>query len=393
MTASQRSTFEKELPPSDIKAVPSQTSHKSNPMGLFATQKMNNIPLNCTQRPKEIQDQIQHAFEACKRKTSSRWGLFNADEKEEYGIAAIKEYSLIKSLILKNPDRSEFYVLDIGAGNFGFCEGLAKFLNKDKQLSSIQNIRIHILGVRGETFAGQSESQENNCVIHKLGAFQVENMVGEFDKLKMDLKHKIDVAVSRWCFQHLIDPVGTFLQVYNDFLRPETGLFLIDGFRYNLDSKARLSFPEYVKNMYTLLSLTGAEFLIYGCESFGTLNQFVIRKSNEVLSLPLSYVGLTLEELFSNYGCVFHLEPEHKKTFNYKKIDVLGLTGHESLYRFISELNGFGETLFGKVKYYGPFLLETQPVQALTRSLEHVHRSEPSGKEAVEAAAITLKKQ
>jgi hypothetical protein len=101
-------------------------------------------------RPPELQASIDSCYDTLVQ-SHNQWGLFNAVEKEPYQMANIKEYELFKRIILENPERTVFYAVDIGAGEFGWCEGLADYL--DRQIDLPDSTQVHIFGMRAENAA------------------------------------------------------------------------------------------------------------------------------------------------------------------------------------------------------------------------------------------------
>src|SRR5207245_1648669 len=74
----------------------------------------------------------------------------------------------------------------------------------------------------------EAVTASGSCKIYKLGAFKVEDLETELRKHGFP-PNCIDFAISRLCMLHLVEPVGTFVQITNE-LRPKTGLFLSDAF-------------------------------------------------------------------------------------------------------------------------------------------------------------------
>ena len=181
-----------------------------------------------SQRSKSVNDDIDHSFEKLVKQSTSGWGTFNGSS--DYTILGVDEQVLMKRIIKEAPkEQKEFYVLDIGAGNFQWSKSLADYL--DKQTDLPEDIKIHIIGVRGESYFGDRIVETNRCKIYNLGAFKVEELFEQFKKEGLNLQNNVDLAISSWCFRHLNDPVGTFAQTY-DLLRPKSGIFLFDGFFY-----------------------------------------------------------------------------------------------------------------------------------------------------------------
>jgi len=244
--------------------------------------------LDWRKRPAPLQECIDSAFRSVNQDTGSKWGLYNGST--DYCMCSIEEKQLMKKKILDSyPAQKEFYALDIGAGNFQWVESLAEYL--DEQTDLPKDIKIHIIGVRGEQNLNTQITDTPRCRIYELGSFKIEEMATEFEKRGLDhLKNKIDMASSRWCLRHLADPVGTFAQIVN-FLRPQSGHFMFDGFLFLYQDQNQKDAP-YNRNMVQLLLDAKVSFLMMAFSSGRSLNHFVIKKKEDVpCQLPMSYAG------------------------------------------------------------------------------------------------------
>jgi ankyrin repeat protein len=250
--------------------------------------------LDWTQRPESLQCDISSAFDRIVRDTSSSWNLYNGSPG--YFICDINDYSLVKKIIqAAKGTRKEFYALDIGAGNYQWSQGLADFI--DQQTDLPNDIKLHIIGVRGESYLGNRAIETARCKIYYLGAFKIEELFAEFKKQNLDIENKVDLAVSRWCFRHLADPVGTFQQTYN-LLRPETGFFLLDGF-FLLHEKEHMEDQDHNVQMTQLLLDTKAPFLTNFFDGTRSLNHFILQRPDTTpCQLPMSY----LDEVYIGWG-------------------------------------------------------------------------------------------
>ena len=167
--------------------------------------------LSWKERTSEINHSIYRAFQAIVSDTKSEWGRFNGNDT--YSIGGIKEHKLMRKIIQEAPSGTkDFYALDIGAGNYQWGRELAKYLNEKKDIP--KDATIHIIGIRGETNLDKVVTELGQCRLYEFGQFQIETLMDEFQKLGLQLANKVDLVVSRWCFRHLVDPVGTFTQAY-----------------------------------------------------------------------------------------------------------------------------------------------------------------------------------
>ena len=243
--------------------------------------------LNWTQRPTAVQEEISDSFEGLIHQKVCQWGLFNGSDG--YNLCGVDEYALMKRIILEAPkEQKEFYALDIGAGNFQWGKGLAEYLNRQPDLP--KDIKVHIIGIRGERNLEEREIQLDRYTLYNLGAFKIEELFEEFRKQGFELENKLDLVVSRWTFRHLVDPLGTFVQTYN-LLRPGTGFLLLDGFFFLHEEDKD---PEAGnKNMLQLFLDTKAPFLTQHWNDTRSLNRFLLKRPDAApCSLPMSYIGL-----------------------------------------------------------------------------------------------------
>jgi len=250
-----------------------------------------------TSRPQETQKFIDCAFDSRKIYTFSGWGTYNGSEFG-YGLMHLDEIKILKQIIQDHPERKDFYILDIGAGNFAFSYGLAKMINKDNAISS--DIKIHLYGVRAEGGTGLGDTQDisefigNKCVLHNLGLFKTENLFESLKERNINLKNKFDFIVSRWSFVHFVDPIGTLEQAY-DLLIPQSGIILMDSFRLLLQDDPTNESPKNLLNMWNFLeslkvpyiaSLSGVQY-----NSHAGLNFMIKRPHNQTISISMSYIN------------------------------------------------------------------------------------------------------
>jgi hypothetical protein len=266
--------------------------------------------LDWTQRPENIELKVSEAFKNVKDEEFP-WG-YNGSSKYEMGY--LKEHALLKTIISQAPaGQKDFYILDIGAGDFQWGQSLAKFIEEQTDLP--KDIKVHIISVRGEKYLGDRIIETDRCKIYNLGAFKVEELFAEFKKEGLDLENKIDLCVSRWTFRHLVDPVGTFLQVYR-LLR---GYFLFDGFCFVYGEEgARKSYTNGNHQMTQLLSDTGTPFLTTSFNTGRSLNHFILQKPNlNPCQLPMSYkdvVEVDKGTYIIGSGCMTAFKREPQET-------------------------------------------------------------------------------
>lgn len=240
------------------------------------------IPLDWEDRPSEVKAKIVECWKIISKEKESKWGIYNGNET--YRICHIDEVELLKTIIKSNPKEKEFYVLDVGAGNFQFGAHLEKKLNAAKDLP--HDIKVYIFSLRGESNVGEEIVEKGIVKNINLGSFQIENLEEEFKKRSIELKGRAHMIVSSWCFRHLVDPLGTLLQVYS-LLKPQMGYLLMDNFYYSRGDEG-IKFPN--RNMLSLLMDINDPFLVLKNAS---LDNFVLKRlNNEACKIPLTYQNL-----------------------------------------------------------------------------------------------------
>lgn len=290
--------------------------------------------LDWRDRPESVKQAIAQAYENLGKLSSSTW-TFNGD-KSTYDLMDIDEYALLKSMILSAyPEQKIFNVLDVGAGNFTVNSKLLEKLQSDNSIPT--DVWVHLIGVRAEGLSDDSEEintrktagffrhaeptksfrvkTAGHFTQYDIGQFQIENMIPEFERLRREgfpielSTAQIDLCLSRFTLIHLVDPLGTFLQIY-ELLKPGKGRLLSDGFYFSLPDEDDPRLPgksdNYLlesgffnyeikanMNLYWLLNVLHIPFLMNGISQSGSLNQFIIQKPNQKpLWAPLSYTGL-----------------------------------------------------------------------------------------------------
>lgn len=261
-------------------------------------QRLQNISPLHTQRPLEIQDRIDKVFKVLSTNTKCTW-LENGDHSDEYGIANISERELLLALIKNAPkEQKAFYLLDVGAGNFGWSNGMEDCVKKmfyDGTISSDK--KIHIVNVRGEQYNEPPINDYDTCTVYKFGSFKIENIEKELIKRNLDVH--FDLIVSRWTLRHLVDPTGTLEQLYHRL--NNHGLCLFDGFFVHLNNHKD---PDASEHVTEILLNSKMPFLVMYHSVGRSGNHFLLRKekNNEQLTVPLTYSDITNIDV-SEYQC------------------------------------------------------------------------------------------
>lgn len=325
-----------------------------------AQEKTQPASLNWRDRPAETKAIILSTWKQLSKSYLSTWTLYNGTGRSGYTLAGCDEYKLITSLVKKNPHRKEFYVLDIGAGKFGFGRGLAKYLNNNADIPD--DCTIHIIGIRGEKNPHPALRRDGKCILHELGGFQIENLISDFLAHGMNLDKQIDVIVSNWCFRHLVDPLGTFLQAYS-LLRPKSGLLLMDGFFYDrgIDSPEQWENDPTI-NMLLLLLESNAPFLIRPYNSGRCIDQFILRRpDHQECHIPLTYNSIKpLHNCQVNSLTItlFNWHPTNNEesllNLNIGMTNYIegSVSGDKALYDYLNE----NSIISDSISYHGPLL-------------------------------------
>lgn len=262
------------------------------------------VVLNCDDRPHPLQVEIARNFNQIASHTKSQWGLFNGTE--DYEIANLDAIKTIQHIV-QTSRGEEFWVVDVGAGNFQWIHHVADKLNAQKWP---RKVTIHLVGVRGEKVANETPVQKGISIIHKLGNIRIEEIGKEFKRRKLSLTSKVDFITSRWCMRHLADPVGTFLQLLQ-LLRPQ-GLIATDGFYYSFTKDLKPTFWD--EKMVSLLVDIGFPFLYLYVKKNTDASHFVIQRppeQNPIIRMTYKNLGRIHTDHDIGLGCyvIFHPGP------------------------------------------------------------------------------------
>lgn len=300
--------------------------------------------LDWKKRPQSLQSAISCTFNKIMKASESSWGLYNGDSK--YYMCSIDEEKLMKKVILQSPQQKEFYALDIGAGNFQWGRSIAEFINRQNDLP--KDIKVNIISIRGEKNLGDRVIEEGCCRLYELGAFKIEEMIERFRKEGLFLEKKVDLVLSRWCFRHLVDPVGTFIQLFN-LLRPKKGFLLMDGFYFLFQGQnlnLRKTHLNRNINMIQLLFDTKALFLMLRYDRDDSLNRFVLQRPNEKsCELPMKYEGVERIDSYRQlcYMTRFVRSPQEEDELELNDVDRDHLYGDIELFRFLRKNKVFDD--------------------------------------------------
>ena len=166
-------------------------------------------------RPEGVRRAIRDAYLSVSCEANSSW---RDNGKNEYLLGQCDDRETIGTIVRKSPEQKEFTFLDVGAGNFSWGRSVTKYLNEN---FSDRSLSFTIIGVRGEENREKTPLTEGVCTLYEIGRFKIEDIQEEFTKRGLVLTSKVDGIWSSWTLRHLVDPVGTFLQI-RDLLRPKT---------------------------------------------------------------------------------------------------------------------------------------------------------------------------
>lgn len=297
--------------------------------------------LDWQQRPFNLQIQIEYAWNNIKLNQNSNWGRYNGDKS--YNLCHINEFLLLKSIVSKQEHAKHFFILDIGAGNFQFADALSQAILDDVDISS--EINFHIISLRGEMPVYPEYTQVGKCHMYYLGHIQIENLGYELKKHGLNLKHQIDIIVSRWSLRHLADPLGTFLQAY-ELLKPQTGLMLFDEFYFLRNHQ--LKHWHQSQSLLSLLWETQTPFLMFQPADHQLPSHFIIKKpSSSPLQLNWSYQDI---ELIACCYDIASLTVTRFNSPNFKEVALektpsMHLSGDLNLYHELKNTNCLNQSL------------------------------------------------
>ncbi len=303
------------------------------------------------QRPESLKRMITTEFAKLKDYTRE-WGLYNGSE--DYHIACIDTFKLLKSQILKAPTQKIFNVMDIGAGNGDAGRFLSKAINDSTDIPS--DVKVNIFNIRAEKnlYDFPVFTESTRCNVYECSGFNAENLIDELERIGHSDK-QFDIVMSRWCMRHLVDPVGTFEQVYL-VTKPETGYIMMDGFHYKFADDNKESWGSNSNNqIISILHHTNSKFLVLPYDTCRSFDQFILQKGEEVLELSLTYtterlcsLGLQAGKHYSMTVFERSCEESVKWVFDHGPIApyaLHGLLGNKDLYESLQET-------FCEARYY-----------------------------------------
>lgn len=209
-------------------------------------------------------------------------------EGSTHNICYINEHRLMKRIILDAPsDQKTFNILDIGAGECRWAVAMAKYLNEQADLPD--GINVNIISVTGGQYFGERIVRAERCTLYNLDTFKIEELAAKLIEEMFNWEY--DLEISNWCFRHLADPAGTFVQAYN-LLRPGKGLLLFDGFEFLYDDE-KLNKHGANDIMTRMLLDTNAPFVTVHDNYLRSMNHFLLKRPDAApCRLPMNYLEM-----------------------------------------------------------------------------------------------------
>lgn len=384
------------------------------------------------ERPKSVTDAIDQAYEVVSKSETSEWP-YNG-QVSSYGIMGIDEFEFIKNRILKSyPSQKIFYFFDPGAGIFQLSRHLTKLLNND--LSIPVDVKINFISVRGEKlkepeanflrediFSDPIEQSDNKifvyhpnaakvtygkCTNYYLGAFKLECMALEFSKFIQQgtldfpdiISIGLDAAFSHFTLNHLVDGLGTLIQLFN--MLKNGGVILSDGITMSVIgqdaqnhsglkrlSNAYVCKEKYISEDDKVFRMARNAYLMQALLEFGrgghrflfrdfasgpgdTCEFYLERQGRKPFNLPYRYKGIApiLEASARKAKLTAVFEPAQSALSIDDAIVFLipniQFSGCESLYRDLCRANVFDKSKFANDHQFTPLgriLLVSPPV-------------------------------
>lgn len=253
--------------------------------------------LNISDRSEYLKNLISRSFDTVSS-NQKKW-LYNG--AKYYCFLGIDPLSILQEKIKSKPSQKDFYVLDIGAGQFDWGKTTAAEINANKDLPN--DINVHIISVTGENYGPVKVHQEGRCKTYDVSAFEIENLQKSLQKTLPELSLEsplfFDLVVSAYTFIHVHDPVGLFAQTY-DLLRPGEGMMLMHGFPV---SRSINSGVNWDASLTYLLHDTKAPYLIGKSTAVREIAPFLLKRPDDKpLNLPYAYNGITNVEVADAQG-------------------------------------------------------------------------------------------
>lgn len=258
-------------------------------------------------RTPEIKQRISGAFASLEMDKISCWGVYNGTS-QSYVPGGVLEASLLCDMIRTHKERTTFWAMDVGAGNFGWLKGmlrggyksdpnLTKLLSS-QEMAARAPMTVHLVGVRGEKQLEEECTEvavgPHKVVLHQYGGVEVENIVDALTKKGLDMsKVEFDLIVTFFSLTHLVDPFGTVTELHG--VTRKGGFFFFDSFGFQVNNESAekanndspASWSKRIWKAVTHLDARSAFVNVSGgARRWG---QFAIQKSGPAGPIPLAY--------------------------------------------------------------------------------------------------------
>lgn len=235
--------------------------------------------------PKDRPESTKRAIDRAFAEVSSGFPAWSRENgSEHYGLCGVDDEKIVKHILSSaSPEQKKFLFMDLGDGQGQWGRHKVNVINNLENFP--EGAIVHIFSLRGD-YGPTTEEIIGRCILHTISMCKIEELSEVLRSYKIE--NKVDLIVSHWCFRHLADPLGTFVQTYN-FLRPETGLLLMDGFAV-ADEMDVTNFDPNL-NLLVVLQETKAPFLMLNYNIARSLNHFALKRpDNEPCQLHMSYI-------------------------------------------------------------------------------------------------------
>lgn len=219
-------------------------------------------------RPSYIQSFVDEAFSPLSSTNLSDW-YHNGQYEDPYYHCEIDETLLVKDLIQKAPLGKRIYLLDVGAGNFGWCKHVAHRIDHMVKELHREDLRFFVYGLRGE-ISSKNPEVIGPTTLYRWGSAKIENIKDVFYEKEGDLIDQFSLIITRWTLCHLVDPIRLILDLLD--LLEKGGYFLGDGFDFE-------SFPSH--SLANFLYETDLSLLLLEkmTEAPATSLQYILQKT------------------------------------------------------------------------------------------------------------------
>lgn len=243
-------------------------------------------PLDWKDRPTEVQKIGYETYRAAVEGLIPNW-IFQYSTSPHF--LEFNYHTLIKKIILSSAKKN-FFIIELGIGGFAWGREVKNFINSERSIPP--DIMVNIISLRREKLP-ITITKEGKCNLQEYGNFNIENLIESLNSHSLSLNNQVDFIMSKGCFIHLADPLGTLVQLYN-LLTPKTGLLSFNSFFVSINNSDLHTTIKFAPNILRFILLTlNAPFLIYKPCNFeynkGIERIIIQRPNNLPCKLPFKY--------------------------------------------------------------------------------------------------------